>query len=95
MGHIPYPLPQQSSSYEQRELREGDIVRIEHPERMSEKPPEQLIGEPLEVKNINYEQSIVTIGYNGDDLTIPLRHASLSARTPKEFVEDVIEYFKN
>lgn len=94
MGHIPYPLPQQSGNHKKRELREGDIVRIQHPERMSEKPPENLIGEPLEVKKIDYEKSMLTIGYNGEDLTIPLKHASHSARTPKEFVEDVIEYFR-
>lgn len=94
MGHIPYPTPRGVSDYEQRELREGDIVRIEYPERMPENVPEQLIGKPLKVKNINYEESKITIKYNSTDVTLPIKKVTMSTRTTKEFIKDIIEYFR-
>jgi len=93
MGHIPYPTPQQASSYEKR-VTEGDIVRIEHPEQMDEEPPEEIVGKPLEVTTIDNTNSELTVKFDGEEFTIPLANAKRSTRTPPEIVGALIDYFK-
>jgi hypothetical protein len=92
MGHIPHPPPQDGSG--PNELSEGDIVRIEHPEHMSEEPPEKLTGKPLEVTNIDDSSSEVTVRFDGENYTIPIQNAKLSSRTPPEIIGDIIDHFR-
>lgn len=93
MGHIPYPPPQEAGNYE-TEVTEGDIVRIEHPDRMSDNPPKKLVGAPLEVIDIDDSNSEVTVEFDGDRYTIPLESATRSTRTPTEIVGAVIDHFR-
>lgn len=92
MGHIPYPAPQDADDYEEGDISEGDIVRIESPERMSEDVPEKLVGKPLEVTEIS--DSDLTVTFDSESYTIPLASATPSTRTPPEIVGAVIDYFR-
>jgi hypothetical protein len=93
MGHIPYPPPQEVENYETK-VTEGDIVRIKHPEQMSQKPPEKIIGKPLKVTQIDTTNSELTVEFDDETFTIPIANANLSTRTPTEIVESIIEHFR-
>lgn len=92
MGHIPYPAPQDADEYEEGDVSEGDIVRIESPEQLSEDVPEKLVGEPLTVDKIT--DSELTVTFDGESYTIPIASATPSTRTPPEIVGAILDHFK-
>lgn len=54
---------------------------------MSQKPPKNLIGEPLKIKDINDKESMITVEFQGEEFEIPLKNATISTRTPKEVIK--------